>query len=476
MGCSDFREKFYSKETIEKIIHETTEYGIISDFRSAITTTKGNHREILESCIKQWASANSEPYFQGFIADVSDNVAKESRFQSLWNNANDICYTHTVDSVSPVFTSVNRKAIETFGYSEVEFVGMRVEKVFARTEEWEKAKQKIDDKLRNPTGAGTRYEVVVTTRNKGELILEISSVIVDEFGRTVTDAELGIEVLGIARDVTERERQKKELIESVTRLEFTNQQLEDARKRLIETQDLLVKQSKEGALLYFGYVVAHDLKKPLSNIRYYSETLINSVQNAKFKDISSDALSLVESINKESVAARVNLEDFLEMSRSGRFSPKSTNINQFLGEIRRWLNVELLQSQVEWRSGFCEDGVHAMLDPVFTWSSFANIIKNSISALKATDGERWISVKTSKQDSSVLIEFYDSGPGFDKDILSHLLNSNLPLPSHERGSGFGLSCAKDIVRMHGGRMTFANEGNLGAVVRIWLPRVSETNF
>ena len=62
----------------------------------------------------------------------------------------------------------------------------------------------------------------------------------------------------------------------------------------------------------------------------------------------------------------------------------------------------------------------------------------------------------------------DSGPGLPSDRLARLFDRDPP-PADARGSGLGLSIARDLVHAHGGAIEARNEPDGGATVAFEIP-------
>ena len=125
----------------------------------------------------------------------------EERYRELFENANDIIYTHDLQGN---FTSLNRSGERITGYSREEAVKMNVADVIA-PEYLNLAREMIAHKASEKVS--TVYEIDIITKHGRRVRLEVSTRLILSDGKPVG-------VQGIARDLTERKHSEEALRES----------------------------------------------------------------------------------------------------------------------------------------------------------------------------------------------------------------------------------------------------------------------
>jgi PAS domain S-box-containing protein len=137
---------------------------------------------------------------EGFLIDITerkraDQALRESeaRFRELFENANDIVYTH---DLAGNFTSINRATEQVTGYARDEALTMNIAQVIA-PEYLEPSRQWLD-----PKGIGQgplTHELEIITKDGRRVLLELGTRLIFREGKPVG-------VQGIARDITARKR------------------------------------------------------------------------------------------------------------------------------------------------------------------------------------------------------------------------------------------------------------------------------
>ncbi|MHB8917084.1 MAG: PAS domain S-box protein, partial [Desulfocucumaceae bacterium] len=131
----------------------------------------------------------------------------DERYRELFENANDIIYTHDLEGN---FLSANTAAIKTFGFTPEELLRSNINRVLDPDYlplAVENMRLKIEKNL-DRTGP---YELLTYTREGTPVWVEVKSRLIKHMGRPVA-------VQGIARDITERKQFEIKLLESERKL------------------------------------------------------------------------------------------------------------------------------------------------------------------------------------------------------------------------------------------------------------------
>lgn len=99
---------------------------------------------------------------------------------------------------------------------------------------------------------------------------------------------------------------------------------------------------------------------------------------------------------------------------------------------------------------------------------FVNLLTNALQALEGREqGE--IRVSTRLDDKTIVVEIRDNGCGIDADVLPRVFDPFFTTRGVGKGTGLGLTLARDIVNAHGGSLELDSEPGVGTTATIRLP-------
>lgn len=158
-------------------------------------------------------------------------LASEERYRELFENANDIVYTH---DLTGSFTSINLIAEQVLGYKRDELLTKNISTIVAPAD-LERGREMTARKLRGETT--TQWELEIIAKDGHRIAVEVNTRLILKDGKPVG-------VQGIVRDISERKRAKKALEQHAEELEQLNERLIQAHQELTTSRADLEAQSK----------------------------------------------------------------------------------------------------------------------------------------------------------------------------------------------------------------------------------------
>ncbi|HUQ58306.1 ATP-binding protein [Lentzea sp.] len=206
--------------------------------------------------------------------------------------------------------------------------------------------------------------------------------------------------------------------------------------------------------------VSHELRTPLAAMTAVTDVL--DAETAALPGVGGQAARLV---NRETQKLTRLVNDLIEVTRfdSGTAALALDDVDV----------AEVVLSCLRMR-GFSADvtaslppGVRARLDPRRLDVIVANLVGNAL-----RHGSSPVTIRLSAEDSFLVIEVADSGPGLSSEVLPHVFARFYKADSargRSEGSGLGLAIAWENARLHGGTLIAANRPGGGAVFTLRLP-------
>ena len=212
--------------------------------------------------------------------------------------------------------------------------------------------------------------------------------------------------------------------------------------------------------------VSHELKTPLTALRGYAETL-------RADDPPPDVRGrFLDTIVSNAHRMQRLVDDLLDLSRieSGGWRPAPADV-ALEPAVRDVWTVLTAGRGEGGRVLSIDAGVPTLtIDPEALRQILTNVIDN---ALRYTPVGGHITVRSTRDDGTCILEITDTGPGIASEHLTRVFERFYrvdPARSREAGgTGLGLSIVKHLVEAHGGRVEARSSLGAGTTIRISLP-------
>lgn len=220
----------------------------------------------------------------------------------------------------------------------------------------------------------------------------------------------------------------------------------------------------------FLSVAAHQLRTPLSTIRWYLELLGESDKGKLKKNQRMFVENAYQSVRK--MVGLVNRLLAVTRLESGRvpFRPEPTDLKALTAEILESQRLRLQQRKLEIRTDIA-DLPAVPLDRTLAREAFSNLIENAIRY--TPDGGR-ISIEARDAGDHLEWSVADNGIGIpmsqQEKIFSKFFRARNAVEHSSEGSGLGLYLAKFIVDIWGGNLTFESAEGKGSTFRVTIPK------
>ncbi|MCD7970920.1 MAG: HAMP domain-containing histidine kinase [Alistipes sp.] len=216
--------------------------------------------------------------------------------------------------------------------------------------------------------------------------------------------------------------------------------------------------------------ISHELRTPLSALRAELEiALLKQRQPAEYEQYIGRALQDAHNIEKLSAG-------LLDLARAGsdssRISMREVRVDEALLDARNMIirankdyGVEIVFSQDSGEENWITVRGNAYLIS----TAFVNLIENNCKY--SPDHQSCVTL--SHDGIYASIRFCDNGPGIPREEQPRIFDAFYRGASGgvAKGHGIGLTLAKTIIELHGGKLSVTSQEGLGTVFNVMLPHV-----
>ena len=375
--------------------------------------------------------------------EASRNALFESerKFRSLVEQASDIIFLCSPDGR---FLDINQAGLDLLGYSREEIL-MAAMHSYVVAEDLQAQPIQM---ARVRKGETVLNERRLRCKDGRDIVVETS----------VRMLESG-DILGVARDVSERKRLENERIELNATLE---RRVAERTADLASVNTELAMANEE--LEAFSSAVSHDLRTPLRGIDGYSRLLQEEYAGL----LGEDGRRYVERVRLGTQRMGALIDDLLKLSRIGRGTLQFMPVD--LSAMAQEVCAGLQTSQRNAPLCSIQPGIRVTADAGLMRVLLENLLGN---AAKYSSRAEQALIDVGATPTGEGVEFFirDNGVGFDMAYADKLFQPFQRLHSEREfeGTGVGLATVARIVQRHGGSVRATSVPNLGSTFFIHLP-------
>lgn len=205
-------------------------------------------------------------------------------------------------------------------------------------------------------------------------------------------------------------------------------------------------------------VLTHEIVNSISPITSLADSLSKIVNTPKEDEITNADRKLKKGLG--TIKSRgEGLVDFVEKYRKLTILPdpqiQKISVPELFNEVKTLFNEQFQKEQIQFHTSSEPKDLVLHADPDQIQQVLINLVKNAIWALRSEGVKEIDLFANSDINGQVNITISDNGCGIEPDMQDKIF---IPFfTSHEGGSGIGLSLSRQIMMMHGGRISMQSK-------------------
>jgi signal transduction histidine kinase len=239
--------------------------------------------------------------------------------------------------------------------------------------------------------------------------------------------------------------------------------------QLTQSQELIERQEKLASLGALAAGVAHEIRNPLTAIKFRLFSLRKSLPS-EFSD-NEDSRVISEEINRLDAIVK----DFLQFARPAE--PRLIRIpaERLLTDVQQLMEAQLKPAEIQLKVEILQSA-WIKADTQQLKQVLINLVQNSAESIQSK-GVITLRVRRAAVDlgegtrPAAILSVIDTGKGIPADVQKRLFDPFFT--TKERGTGLGLAIAARIVEKHKGLMQYKTEVNRGTTFEITLARLDD---
>ncbi len=390
-----------------------------------IQTGQGEGFYVQLQCIRDFDVPSAARRIRLVMIDISERKRIEKklkRFRTALDSTADNIFL--IDYDTTLFIDVNDSVSRNLGYSRNEFLSMKpvdINPKFSDEFIRELRETHLNEMEKNVTLEMDYYRKDGTLLNV-EVYLKATQ---------IDDEKI---IVAVARDISERKKNQDRLAQYAKELEELNTGKDK-----------------------FLSIISHDLRGPFLGLKGYTQMLIEEYDLLEKEEI----LDYLGKVHESSKDLYTLVDNLLKWSRLelGKipFEPMSFNLHDELESVMKLLTGIAAKKEIKLHNQIQKD-LYPFADRLMLISIIQNLVGN---AIKFTKKNGWVKVSSSLNGNIITINVEDTGVGMSEEIKDKLFTLDKGHTSRgtsgEKGTGFGLIIAREMVKKMGGDITVESE-------------------
>jgi nitrogen fixation/metabolism regulation signal transduction histidine kinase len=211
-------------------------------------------------------------------------------------------------------------------------------------------------------------------------------------------------------------------------------------------------------------VLTHEIMNSVSPIKSLTGTLVTLVEKTGIEPQKEDMLSGLKAIETRSKGLLKFVDSYRNLTRVPSPVFQELSVGKLLSEVAILMKEEGSMNQIKLGTSVHPPDLNIYADEKLISQVLINLISNAIYALKECGGGKIELIAYQDEEERTRIKVKDNGKGIPAEIIDKIF---IPFyTTREKGSGIGLSLARQIMHMHNASIRVTSSPGTGCTFNL----------
>lgn len=222
-------------------------------------------------------------------------------------------------------------------------------------------------------------------------------------------------------------------------------------------------------------ILAHEVMNSVTPVTSLSQTIKNMLTDEAGKPLSGQALDkeriddvllALDTIIRRSSGMLNFVDDYRKLTKLPAPNFEAINVDELFDEVCQLMSPQAAAAGIKCHSELQNRKLSIKADRKMVEQVLINLVGNAMHAMEEQQGGE-ISLTAEVQETQVMLQVQDNGPGIPEDILPSIF---IPFFStRKNGTGIGLTLSKNIMQLHRGSIVVQSKEGEGTLFRLGFP-------
>ena len=216
--------------------------------------------------------------------------------------------------------------------------------------------------------------------------------------------------------------------------------------------------------------MTHEFKTPISTISLASEILLKDAKNPSAQRVGKYSKIIYEENQRMQTQVELVLQKALIDRKQLKLKKEKINLHNLIESVIVSFSIEAQKKNAQFELNLSASAPEVIVDSVHMRNVFTNLFDN---ALKYSNDDPIVHVKTNNNQEGIVISITDNGKGISREAQKRIFDKFYRVSTGDlhdvKGFGLGLYYVKTMIEAHQGSVYVDSSLNKGSTFYVYLP-------